>query len=891
MYSAEQTMSLISPLASAHSSAEYGSKAATLAQLSSVVAVRVPPGFAVSKSLFRQVIERTLPPSQWPERLIAGPRHERNEGVLAQIRERLAQAALPEKTWTELREAMKLLRTDYVAVRSSATHEDGTDYSGAGVFKTILGVSTEAQLLQAIREAFSAMYERSALEYVAHRNPKELPAIALIVQRMVNADHAGVLFTEDPVRRQAGTMRIEACVGLGVSVVDGTTQPDVYLVDRATAAVVDRVIAKKTTATRLKSDGGVEVVQLLSDTIATLSDSQIAEVVATGRAVERLLGAGRDIEFCFEGSLLWIVQARPIAVAPEPTAERSRWVWSNVNVGEALPGVATPLTWSIAAQFSDLGFRRAFASLGCTVPEDAQLVGRFHGRIYLNLTHFLTIAAQVPALDPKLLLEFGGGGGLDELTAQVQKGSWLKFALRAPAVLAQFVAENAKLDRTVEQFERDFAAFRAAFAQLDWDAFTRASMGLEFERLHALLDRTGALMLTCASGSLSSTLLVRYFLERTTSAPEAQQMLQELLTANSDLESAKPGIALAHLAIAIAANAEAKSILLSKNSSELRARDFAQTVVWKQMSAFFDAFGFRAVREAELATPRWREDPSFVFAALRAQLEGGAQQALARADEQTRVRQNAERRWMHSLPSALRPLARHALGRARKFLRLRERMRSRVTELLGFFRVAALAVSKRLVATEQNVRPDDAFFLEVAELREFFRGGALDAPTLIASRRAAFLRDMARPEPPQSFVGAPPSSPLINEAAAQKVWTGVPASPGVVRGPARVVRSAEEGSALLPGEILVVRVADVGWTPLFLIAAGLVTELGGALSHASLVAREYGLPAVVNVDGILDSLANGDLLVIDGSRGVVSKLDPSHAHHDAEQKAHAVEVR
>lgn len=878
-------MSIVTPLALAHLSADYGAKAATLAKLHGVAAISIPSGFAVSKQLFRQTIERALPTPQWPERLIEGPRSERNEERLAQIRKQLLTAHLPAKAWGELLESYRTLRCDCVAVRSSSTHEDGTDYTGAGIFKSELGITNEAQLELAVRAAFGAMFTVNALEYLARFNPTEPPAIALIVQRVVQADSAGVLFTEDPIRREAGLMRIEASLGLGVSVVDGSVKPDLFLIDRSTAAVVTQVVAEKDSVVRVSPSGGLQTVEISRSSQPALNEGQIAEIVAAGRAVERVLGSRRDIEFSFEGSTLWVLQARPIAAAPEPDDERSKWVWSNVNVGEALPGVATPLTWSIAASFSDLGFRRAFGSLGCVVPEDAQLVGRFHGRIYLNLTHFLSIAAQVPALDAKMLLEFGGGGGFDEVSQQIQKGSWAKFALRAPAVAAKFVIENATLERTLSTFDRDFSAFREQFKNLGWASMTRAALGVEFERLHSLLDRTGALMLTCASGSLSSTVFVRLFLQRTMGADDAQRFSQELMTGNVDIESAQPGIALAHLAIAIENNAEAREILAHRSASELRVDDFAKTSIAPQMSAFFQAYGFRAVREAELSTPRWSEDPSFVFAAIKGQLDGGARRALARIDEQLRVRERAEIEWNKRLNTMLQPLARHALARARKFLRLRERMRARVTEVLGFFRTHALETSRRMRELYPELAPDAGFFLDVEDLREFFRGGALDVAALVSTRRATYLRDASRPEPPHTFVGAPPmTTASLESQPTVDTWTGVGASPGVVAGPVRIVHDPQHGALLQPGEVMVVRVADVGWTPLFLVAAGVITELGGALSHASLVAREYGVPAVVNVVGALEALRDGDYVVIDGERGTVARV-PSPAHRAANAEA------
>jgi phosphohistidine swiveling domain-containing protein len=866
----------VEPLALARDPARFGEKAASLAMLFAAPGLRVPPGFAVASSFFRAFVEAALPAAQWPERLLAGPESERREDRLARIRATLDRAALPERAWREVREAYAALGAPVVAVRSSATHEDTRHATGAGVFTTALGVRDVASLEAAIREVFSRLYDERTLTYLARVAPKEPPAVALLIQRIGDATAAGVLFTDDPVRRESGCMRVEASLGLGTSVVDGAVAPDVYRLARDSGALVEQSVSVKTALVRLSPSGGTERVAIDPPSRERALDAeQLAELASAARSAMRALGGPRDIEFAFEGRTLWIVQARPIVTGLHPEDERARWVWSNVNVGEALPGVATPLTWSIAAAFSDLGFRRAFGALGCTVPEGVELVGRFHGRIYLNLTHFLRIAAQVPALDPKLLLELGGGGGLDDVHEQIAKGSWATFALRVPSVLARYVRENSAMDQRVARFEAEASERRSKIERADRAAMTRAELAIELEQIEAALDRTGTLMLTCASGALSSVLLVRMLL-RATAGDDAARYEQTLLTGNADLESAQPGIALAHIAARVATEPAARAVFEHTPAAALTMDALPDGPSKRALESFLRAYGYRAPREAELSTPRWREDPSMLFSTIAAQLEHGAAKALARVDEQARVRDRAEAAWMGTLPWLLVAIARHALARARKFLRLRERMRAHVTEVLGYFRSNALEVSRRLARHDPECGSDGAFFLAVDEVRDFLRGGTADVGALVRGRRAEFLRDVARPDPPSTFVGAPPVFAAI-EGNDEQRWTGIAASPGRVRGPARVLRDPKAGWALRPGEILVVPVADVGWTPLFLTAAGVVTELGGALSHASLVAREYGVPTVVNVANATRILSDGDIVVVDGDRGTLERIEPRPA--------------
>src|SRR5581483_9862062 len=229
-------------------------------------------------------------------------------------------------------------------------------------------------------------------------------------------------------------------------------------------------------------------------------------------------------------------------------------------------------------------------------------------------------------------------------------------------------------------------------------------------------------------------------------------------------------------------------------------------------------------------------------------------------------------------------IARHLVARAQKAARSRERMRAWVTRVLGMIREIVLDADRRLLRLAPELEADrkalaatplayihDAFFLTVDELAAALWTSKVDAIVpLVRARRAEYARDVARPDPPVTFVGSP--APILLPPASGDQLLGLPASGGVIEGLARVLTGPEEISSLQPGEVLVVRTTDVGWTPLFLVAAGIVTELGGPLSHAAIVARELGVPTVVNVAGATRILRTGDRVRVDGDRGVVEKV-------------------
>ena len=873
------TMKWLVPLAEAHEAARFGRKAAELAVLGALPGVCVPEGFALDAAAFDAVLRASLPTAQWPEALLAGPTIDRRATRLAAIRQRFLDAPLPDELAAELLQVADSLGGQSLAVRSSGLHEDASMASAAGLQESFLGVRGAVALVDAVRRCWASLYAERALTYLARQRGASPVGMAVIVQVMVDAECAGVLFTADPLDGARGVAVIEATRGLGVGVVDGRSTPEVLRVRRSDGTVLQRTAIVAAVATVVAAEGGIheEVLPEAARGTPVVSAALLRDLRALADRVEARAGEPRDIEWAWSQDTLWLLQARSIVGLPGASTgasgldDRRGWIWSNVNVGEALPGVATPLTWSIAMAFSERGFRKAFAGLGCEVTPELELVGIFHGRIYLNLTNFVRVARQVPLLSPRMLIELGGGGGLEAVEQQVGAGSWWPFVRRLPRTLGILAAENLGLEARLRRFEAEFREARARFAALPFAAAPRLALRQALRDARALLDHTGELMLTCASGYLASIVAMRELLRRVLPG-ESERLERELLAGFADLDSAAPGIALVHIAEIARQEPAARAVILGGDALRLRVDDLPAGPTRRAFESFLKAYGFRCPREAELSTPRWREAPGTLFAAMRAYLQQSDDRPIGRVERQLRLRAEAEDNLALRLPPVARSGARHLLARTRRFARLRERMRARVTEVLGFIRMIALEASARLAHTSAGKNPDGAFFLTVDELDGWLGGELSDAEAVIAMRRAEVARDLARPDPPASFVGSPPSVASSPEPVGDR-FTGVAASPGVVTGRVRVLREPGDGALLTPGEVLVTAVADVGWTPLFLVATAVVTELGGALSHAALVAREYGVPAVVNVVGATRALKTGDRVRVDGDRGVVERLE------------------
>ena len=593
--------------------------------------------------------------------------------------------------------------------------------------------------------------------------------------------------------------------------------------------------------------------------------------------VESHFGDARDVEWGVAEQQVYVLQARPIVVPSirnrrgsgrDRPWDRRKIVWSNANVGEALPGVATPLTWSVLSQFSDLGFRRAFGAMGCTVPRDAELVGDFRGRIYINLTEFSSIMSQVPWIHPSTLVRLGGGQYATELDEVVAERSSTGFFVRLPQTVSRYVRENFRLQARIDDFETYFSEERMRINGIDPRLLEPSGLDRMLGDIEHLLDETGSIMLT-AYANLLTAVLALIGLLRTLARDQGSGFYRELLSGLQDVASARPGFALQQIAQLARQEPEVVECLRVAELSDLTVSGLPAGRTRDALGRFLEDYGYRGIREAEIAAPRWSEDPTLMFAALRAHLASTADLEQRHRDLQ-RARQEAEEKLKKSVPFPLRPSITKLLDVVRRFTRMREHLRGHVVEVLGMFRRVALEASRRIEAREPEAGPDAAFFLTLAELRRVLHDENERVAIRVQRRRLEYARNQALPEPPTTFVGFPPDD--VGVASTSKRLRGMAASRGVAEGRVRILRDPSRVADFEPGEVLVVAAADTGWAPLFLAASGVVTELGGPLSHAAIILREYAVPAVVNVTNATRLLRNGDLVRLDGDVGTVEVL-------------------
>ncbi|MEV0644163.1 PEP/pyruvate-binding domain-containing protein [Phytomonospora sp. NPDC050363] len=762
------------------------------------------------------------------------------------------------------------------AVRSSATAEDLPHASFAGQQDTYLNVVGVPALLDAVRRCWASLWTDRAVAYraangVGHRSVR----LAVVVQRMVDAATAGVMFTADPVTGRRHQIVIDAAPGLGESVVSGAVNPDHFVVDPG-GRITERRLGDKTVVVRALPGGGTESRAVEADDGPCLTDEQILALAELGRRVEAHYGGPQDTEWAIDADGgLWLTQARPVTtlypLPDNPHGELRAYMSLSVAQGVFRP--ITPMGISalrvIAAGAARDIFGIPVADLRAGPPAFAESAGRVLGDITGPLRNAVGRRVLPRVFD---VMEARSAVAMRSLFDRpefaVRKGSARRFLRKAAGVLWRH-----RIPLRVAAAVARPAAARA-----------RAADGLRHltTRLAAPADAT----LTERLGHVEKTLAGQPALVLPTVAPAAAAGfamfgLAALLLRDRARDGDLPVVlrALPHnvttemdlalwlLAAGLRDSEPAASLLLSTPAAELAVRRSSWPPELSDgLAAFLTAYGHRAVGEIDLGLPRWSEDPAHLLGVLANYLRSDpgehAPDAIFRRGAREAEAKIAE---LAGRCGPLRGrLVRFALGRARELAGLRETPKFWFVTALAAMRAELAAVGAELVASGRLDAVDDVYFLTLTDLR-----GTAGLRALAADRRETYAREMRRRHLPRVLLsdGTEPEAAAVE--ASDGALTGTPASPGRVTGVARVVLDPV-GAHLEPGEILVAPSTDPGWTPLFLTAGALVMEMGGANSHGSVVAREYGIPAVVGVRDAVEAIRTGQRVTVDGTGGTVT---------------------
>jgi rifampicin phosphotransferase len=869
-----------------------GGKGANLGEMVGA-GLPVPSGFCVTTAAYEQVAEEA-----GLEAILdvqAG-----NPAQLAELaqaaRACIQRATIPAHIASSIADAYRLLGDDEpipVAVRSSATAEDLPFASFAGQQETYLNVVGIEAVLDAVRRCFASLWTDRAVSYRASLGLDQRKVqLAVVVQRMVDAEVAGVLFTANPVTGKRRQAVIDANPGLGEAVVSGATNPDHFVVQTVIGEIVERRLGDKRIVIRGSTDGGTTRVESAGGSgAACLSDAQIRELAQLGARVEAHYGTPQDIEWAIDATgKLWLTQSRPITTLyPLPTNapdnDDELRVYFSLNVFQ---GVFRPFTPMGIATFRFIG--STVAGLFNLPPRDPlsgpSILIESGSRLFFDVTAALrTTIGRTVLIGAMGFAEARSGVLFQQLTADsrlslkpmprwrvIRAFGSLAAKTRVPFSIIQAFIKPSTAVKRIQRARAELEALRAT--SLESLAANPADRLQALE--HVVSRRTARLFRTFPStigSGLGSLGLASRLLKGIATADELQIVLRALPhnpTTEMDLD-------LWTLSRQVAADAMAARHVRETSpehlSQEYRTGMLPSTLQ-QGLAAFLSHYGHRGVAEIDLGLSRWSEDPTHILGVLAnylqlhdpalapdVQFRRGAREAETMVAELTqRARRKGRVRGI---------LVGFFLSRVRAMAGLREMPKFCLIVLLAYMREVLQSVGKELAAAGRLESGEDIFFLTLHEAHAALAGE--DMRDIVRRRWADYAHEMQRRHVPRVLLSdgtEPTPTGTADGTESQGMLRGTPASPGSVTGRARVILDPT-GAYLEPGEILVAPSTDPGWTPLFLTAGGLVMEMGGAISHGAVVAREYGIPAVVGVADATERITTGQQITVDGAAGKV----------------------
>jgi rifampicin phosphotransferase len=784
------------------------------------------------------------------------------------------------------------------AVRSSMQGEDSAQHSYAGRLDSFLNQRTDPELVRSVIACWASAFGPRCAAYAVRTElaPASI-RMGVVIQELVAGRVSGVAVTADPATGDRSTGVISAAPGLGEAVVGGEFAVDEFTWSAATGRQTGARVAVKAAELVPDSEGpGLVSRSVDAGTGAQpcLTPGEVERIAAASTVIAHAAGQPMDVEWALLGPDLVLLQARPMTNLPQQ-AETGGTVriFDDSNVQESYNGVVSPLTFSFASRAYACVYR-TFAETFCVTenarrrfePAARTMISQVHGRVFYNLESWWSMLDLVPgsARTREYLAQIMWHTTLEDTEEALPKPSERAAkAFELTIVGLKLGAAVSVVDRTADRFvERFWASYRAVDREglKDYGLSDLLSLGRHLqtvwlERWDAPTINNWRVAITC--GRLRRLLAVHY--------PEADVdlRLSDLLGGIDDIESVKPARMLMDLAARIAADAQATATLTTGTPEEALAA--LQSVPWAAagVDAYLDRYGDRCMGELRLEAVTGRDDPGFIISVLRNYVsDPSAADAEREGSLRQRERYEAVRAdLLAKLPAWQRPAIGGLIGYTRKALWQRERLRIMRTLAFGVARDVYRAMGRRLAEAGVLASWDDVYYLSVDELDAYIEGRAVSADLagMAAVRRAEYAIYEAEAVPSRfRTVGPPYLGNVLREVRESEsstsgggtLLTGLGASGGVVTAPIRVVHDVRSELGV-NGQILVAAHTDPGWALLFPTAAGLIVERGSHLSHAAVVAREFGIPTVIGLTGATSLFTDGEVVTVDGDAGTVRR--------------------
>ncbi|MDS4026416.1 MAG: PEP/pyruvate-binding domain-containing protein [Candidatus Contendobacter sp.] len=800
---------------------------------------------------------------------------------LAENPERLDALPLPDDLAQAIDAALEDwdIATTPLAVRSSAVAEDSENASFAGVLESFLNVRRREDLHRAIRRCWASAWSARANAYRERMGvaaDAASPAVVLMALVLPRAETlaAGVAFSCDPRNGREDRFFIAANEGYGETVVGGHADPDEFVIEMGDHSprpfVAERRLGRKECRSIPAENGGTMQVAVVPTSDRLILDD--ARLLRLARLVQRIkwaLGHGeqhQDIEWVFDGVDFHVVQARPVTTRPRytyPVLMAQPEIWTNGNFRDSLPMAQPALVWTLEAHPIRVILETTLRAAGYPLLPGVARTRLWRGRGYFNCNvmqwEFWEGFGTAPALTNHFL-----GGHQDAITVPARPSPRLRWRrLLRNLRLARALGHAHK--RASAEFKRLYE-WTESQRRRDWrtlpdraltDSLLTAGV-VDGERNLHLLQSTSA-----ASWMLLIGLLKRWF------GAQAEQIANALLINGAPITSAQHGLALAELAKAAVADPAATRFFTAEPFTPAAWRELPTESAFRcGFEAFLDEYGHRCVYELDLRNPRWREDPQWLLATI---------QPMVRNDEHRRILQHrnetaaaAWRQVCAKTPRPLHGLIRRLARQSAHEAEQREMAKSILVRQAEISRIVALEIGRRLTERGLLTTAEDVFHCTIEDLCELMEDvwDGVGLADLVADRKAR-LASLDAESAPDTLVESSPVRADVTVPSNDRTLTGLGVAAGVATGPTCLIADPRHAEHFAAGDVLVAPSTDPAWTPLFLRAAALVTETGGFISHGAIVAREYGIPAVVNVPGAMRRIAQGTRLTVNGNTGRV----------------------
>ena len=809
------------------------------------------------------------------------------------IRDAVLSSRFPANLAAEIKERYGGMGDLPVAVRSSATAEDLTSASFAGQLETYLNVKGSRGVIEAVKKCYASLWSGRALSYGKESGFTPGDAVmAVLVQHMIPAQSAGVMFTVSPLSTDGSEFLIESTFGLGEALVSGRATPDKYVLGRngdgSFKILAEEIGEKKTVARGGKL--GVEYVELDDEqgSKPSITDKQALKLADIGQKIQVVMGTPQDVEWAIGAEdEVYVLQSRPITTIR--TEDEDDIVWTRGYSDDYWNDPVTPLYFELLGdhltQYVNVELNEIMGYKSLDSPKTRQLLKLHKAHAYFNLEVLKRkVENEIPPFlrnDDVLNYFPEGSGSYGKETMRALRFNTVgRILAEIRVTLKDPNGGGGKTDKayttwSIGTFEPYFNGFPEKMKTLEGaplaDYITLAD---EIHKLmigHYRLVRYGIPV-----HNIGMNLLTQYLLARFLGAEEGRRVYPILVSSLRD-KTSETNERIGLLAATVRQSPELRELILAEPSRELYGIVSASKLnVAERFRAEFDAFiaeyGVRGfTREAYY--PRWGDEPAYIFDILKSLAEGEAVDTAAAEKKSEKLRRDTERLVKDDISGQFVGFAKWGflsgiMGSARRYIVFREQQRFNLDRWITMVRRLHLALGSRLVENGVLEEPSEVFFLTKAEIRGIAAGETLGGiRATLATRRTEFKK-YENATPPKFLQGNrefndPPTTDVDH-------FKGLPASQGVLTAPVRVLGSIDDIWQVQAGEILVVPRTDPGWTPVFSKIGGLITETGGILSHGAVVSREYGIPAVTNIHEACRVFKTGQRVTIDGVKGEVT---------------------